>query len=130
MMKKVFAILFLTSYLLSTTELHQLLKVPSLFEHYLEHKTKNQNITFADFIYLHYSQESDNDGDTSKDMKLPFKSHSCSVFSVNFVPLTEVQCSSLYTFLEITTRKSVNNNYTFLVSSSHLKAIWQPPQIC
>lgn len=129
-MKKVVALAFLSIYLLSTTELYQLLKVPSLFEHYLEHKTKDQNISFADFVYMHYSQENDNDGDKQDDMKLPFKSHSCSIFSMSFVPLTAQQNITFHTVQEFNKRKLTTNFYTLSISSSHLLAIWQPPKIC
>lgn len=40
-MKKMFAIFFLSVYLISTTELSQLLKFPILVEHFIEHKEKN-----------------------------------------------------------------------------------------
>lgn len=33
----------------------ELAKFPHLFEHYQEHKFKNQNLSFLDFLFLHYS---------------------------------------------------------------------------
>ena len=129
MMKKVVILSLLTLYLFSTTELNQLLKVPLLFEHFLEHKSQNKKITFFDFFYMHYSQVDDHDGDKEKDQKLPFKSHSFCNSSISFVTLTAVQNITFSDFelFKIETEKT--NFYTFFVSSSHLKAIWQPPQI-
>ena len=129
-MKKRIAILFLILYINSTTELHQLLKLPVLMEHFFEHQSQNNNLTFFEFLSMHYSQEDDRDGDKEKDSKLPFKSHSFCNSSISFITLnTEVN----YTFTVLKVfkeRKSIINFYNFLVSSSHLKAIWQPPQIC
>ena len=128
-MKKVVILAILSVYILSTTELYQFLKIPSLFEHYLEHKSKNKDITFSEFVYMHYSQENDFDGDHEKDMKLPFKSHSC----CNYNSLITFATQPNFTFLKVNfieTKKSTVNFYNFILSSSHLKAIWQPPQIC
>ena len=127
--KKWAALLFVCIYLLSTTEIYQFLKLPTLFEHYQEHKLQNLKLTFVQFVYMHYSQDSDHDGDADKDAKLPFKSHSCSSFSVNFVPLIGHLTVTFITGKEIYEKHTVSNLYTFIVTASHLHAIWQPPQI-
>ncbi|NNU33092.1 hypothetical protein HK413_00860 [Mucilaginibacter sp. S1162] len=72
-MKKFAAILLLTAYLFSTTELHQLLKLPVVFEHFAEHRKKNKNISFLQFPDMHYLHGSPKDKDYNEDMKLPFK---------------------------------------------------------
>ncbi len=129
-MKKRIAILFVILYINFTTELYQLLKLPILMEHFFEHQSQNSSLTFFEFLSMHYSQEDDHDGDIEKDSKLPFKSHSFCNSSISFIPLN-VEVNYTFTELKIfKERKSIINFYTFLVSSSHLKAIWQPPQIC
>lgn len=129
-MKKMATLLFLCIYLFSTTEVYQLLKIPTLFEHFLEHATKDNKLTFVQFIYMHYSQENDHDGDADKDAKLPFKSHSCSGCAVNFVPLIAQHTFAANGFTIPSKKNVIYNFYAFLISSLHLKAIWQPPQIC
>jgi hypothetical protein len=129
-MKKWIAIAFLSMYLVTTTELHQLLKLPVLVEHFAEHKSKDHSITFWRFLYMHYAQGVVRDADYDKDMKLPFKSHSCCNSSITFVFLISEENYTFHVFKFLEERKSVTNFYTFLVSSSHLKAIWQPPQFC
>ena len=128
-MKKFIAIAFLSIYLLSTTELHQLLKLPVLVEHFAEHKSANQSVTLWRFLCMHYAHGNVHDADYEKDMKLPFKSHSCCNSTINLVFLfsNENLTFPIYKFLDET--KSVINFYSFIVGSSHLKAIWQPPQI-
>jgi hypothetical protein len=70
-------ILILLSFLLlnSTTELHQLWKLPLLARHYREHCKKEPTLNFFAFLKLHYSnQTGHNDNDESRDRELPFKS--------------------------------------------------------
>lgn len=122
--------MLLSIYLFSNTELYQFLKIPVLIEHYLEHKNHTKNITFSSYLNMHYSQQNDNDGDENKDMKLPFKSHSSAVFSLNFIPLITTQNIEFRTLEACNNRTAVANFYTFIVHVSYLKAIWQPPKIC
>ncbi len=73
-MKKRAAYIFLAIYLIGATELHQLLKMPLLLEHYKEHKLDNGNLSLISFIYQHYVGDDGNANDDQKDQNLPFKS--------------------------------------------------------
>ena len=128
-MKKLVVIFFLLSYLTSITELNQFLKFPILFEHFNEHQSQNTSLTFLDFLSMHYSQEDDHDGDKEKDNKLPFKSHSCCNFSMSFVTLISENEIHFPVFREFYEQNSSPSFYNLMVNSSHLKDIWQPPQI-
>lgn len=71
------AILIFLSLLLlnSTTELHQLWKLPLLSRHYQEHYKKDPTLNFFTFLKIHYSNPNmHTDNDDSKDRELPFKS--------------------------------------------------------
>ena len=129
-MKKWIAIAFLSMYLVTTTELRQLLKLPVLVEHFTEHKSNDHSITLWKFFCMHYAHGVVHDADYNKDMKLPFKSHSCCNSSISFVFIISEENYTFPVFKFLDERKSITNFYTFLVSSSHLKAIWQPPQFC
>jgi hypothetical protein len=72
--KKRAAYIFLAIYLIGATELHQLLKMPLLLEHYKEHKLDNGNLSLISFIYQHYVGDDGNSNDDQKDQNLPFKS--------------------------------------------------------
>ncbi|KFF12755.1 hypothetical protein IW15_08160 [Chryseobacterium soli] len=84
-MKKFVSIFLLMLYLVSTTELYQLLKIPELIEHYIEHKKLNPEMTLTAFLKTHYDHPI-KDGDYGKDQKLPFIIHSALltlIFTIN-----------------------------------------------
>ena len=128
-MKKLVAILFLSIYLISTTELHQLAKIPLLIEHFEEHQQQNNQLTFFDFLNLHYSGEEKIDADHEKDMKLPFKSHDgcISTFIAANIPPS---------FSNLVLKEFSESILSFpsredcFLSSNYLSSIWQPPKKC
>ena len=128
-MKKWLILTFSFAYLISTTELCQLMKLPALATHFLEHQSENKTLTFAEFLVMHYAQVDDNDGDAEKDQKLPFKSHSVCCNSINYVVFNALPVFIFPELLCFETSKNNCNFYSFIVSSSNLKSIWQPPQI-
>ncbi len=73
-MKRRAAYIFLAIYLLGATELSQLLKMPLLLEHYMEHKMGNGDLSLTSFIYMHYVTDDGDATDEKRDQNLPFKS--------------------------------------------------------
>lgn len=63
----------------------QFYKLPILIEHYNEHQQR-QNVSFIDFLEMHYWGEDINDNDSDRDMQLPFKHISSASFQLVFVP--------------------------------------------
>lgn len=128
-MKKISAIFFFTIYLLSTTEAHQLLKLPVIFEHFSEHQHENKNITALEFLAIHYLHGSPKDKDYDRDMQLPFKTSDDCISSISpaFVPL-QIQ-HALLEPIEINTEKIFALKDQFLLSA-YLANIWQPPKSC
>lgn len=124
-----FAISLLFIYLISLTELSQLVKLPILVEHFIEHKEKNSNLSLWEFLNMHYAQSDDHDGDRDKDMKLPFKSHDgCINTTIVALPSTNIGTLSAK---PICIEKKAYSIYTEnFLSSSHLSSIWQPPKAC
>lgn len=59
---------------LSGTEFGQLLRLPLLINHYLEHKKGHSDLSIGDFLQIHYSKQHQ-DGANEADRQLPFKSH-------------------------------------------------------
>lgn len=86
-MKNVIVIFLTSLYFLGATEAYQLLKVPSLFEHYKTHQQFERGLSFSKFIKMHYFQEQTFDNDYQQDMELPFKSSNRTVSLLNFVTL-------------------------------------------
>ena len=73
-MKHLAAIALLSLYLFGTTEACQLLKLPFLISHYVEHKEhNNSSISFIEYLALHYDGQSHSGDEHQNDNKLPFK---------------------------------------------------------
>lgn len=128
-MKKIIAIFFLSLYLLSATEAHQLFKLPVVFQHYKEHKIEDSSISMLRFLAIHYLHGSPKDKDYDRDMQLPFKtSGDCaSSFSPAFVPFFVQHAAPAP--LELKEKNTAVLQDQFLLSS-YLASIWQPPKIC
>lgn len=125
-MKKIIVILLLSSYFFSTTELSQLLKVPVLISHFVEHQ-ENDNMSLWEYISHHYGgHEKDADWDT--DMRLPFMQHS------DLLQLTVVTPKNTFTLHPKNNHISSKNKFSCdndeFIPSSYLNAIWQPPKFC
>lgn len=124
-LKKNISILFLLTYLFLTTEFSQLLKLPLLVEHFIQHKAENNKITFFDFLSLHYKTTNANDAD---DMKLPFKSSSIFITSnLSFHIFHSFDHSFSYLLPFIS--KDYIIKEVFFINSTSISSIWQPPKL-
>ncbi|MEO6289816.1 MAG: hypothetical protein ABIO76_07850 [Ginsengibacter sp.] len=128
-MKKITAIFFFAVYLFSTTEAHQLLKLPLIFEHFSDHEKADNKITFLEFLDLHYMHGSPKDGGYARDMQLPFKTSSDCIFGMMsfFTPLLTPVI--ILKPAEIHEKKSYLVLDQFILSS-YISTIWQPPKSC
>ena len=125
-MKKVISILLLSLYLISTTEVYELLKIPTLIEHYWEHKKLNPEMTLTAFLKTHYENPV-KDGDYGKDQKLPFVVHSAPlalIFTVhpNFYFETK---SENYRPLQSHKIPSKDEDFCY---KGFTGAVWEPPK--
>ena len=128
-MKKLTAILFLSIYLVSVTELHELFKLPQLVEHFMEHKSEDSKTSLLNFLVMHYTSADDGDGDKSKDMQLPFKSHHdcANLANAGFITFNNFSLAIKSTPISSKTYKTQAIDF---ISSSYLSSIWQPPKSC
>ena len=109
-------------YINSYTELHEALRLPVLLQHYAEHKQQVKDMSFWEFLVMHYQTDVSHD---SQDNRLPFKdrghSYTAPVMALpfqkialkEFTPMTEISHSSAYTEAHI---------------ASPLRDIFQPPR--
>lgn len=75
MVKKVLVLLLGVLILNGATELHQLLKLPFLVQHYRHHRNEDSRLSFIAFLKIHYTEKHHpNDNDDREDNELPFKS--------------------------------------------------------
>lgn len=73
-MKKLILIILPVLFLSSSTELHELIRLPLLLEHYGQHRSSDPGLSLLDFLKIHYSGDHPNDNDDNDDNELPFKS--------------------------------------------------------
>ena len=123
------SIFLLSLYLLSATELYQLLKLPLLIEHFVEHRKEKSDLTFGEFLRIHYSSEMDYDQDYDKDMKLPFKMHND--WADQFVAVSEFQAITpiFQRQFNLSFHRTPLFEVTF-IHATYLSSIWQPPRFC
>ena len=126
-MKKTIAISLLFAFLTSNTELHQLLKLPVLIHHFMEHHDQDHHESFADFLKKHYA-DNPNHSDNHHHDNLPFKTNECATMHNSTVAYYHQHhfsfCQPMIVFKNI----SVTSKVEFS-SSAFLSSIWQPPKI-
>jgi hypothetical protein len=126
-MKKAISISFLIVFLLCNTELHEVLKFPFLYEHYLLHQQGEKNQSFVTFLYLHYASGQEHEHQQNEHENLPLKTKDClkfnpTIVSFSFLPYSNANEDLLHLKRAILFKK------TFL-SNINKGSIWQPPQI-
>jgi hypothetical protein len=126
-MKRYLSVFLLSIYLLSATELSQLLRLPMLIEHYVEHKAENHDLTIFEFVHQHYCEFHLHQNTNEKDTKLPFKSRNSSIQLSFFDPISiEIFDRKEFTFIPISEYKSV---FIDKVSSIYEPPIAMPPEV-
>lgn len=128
--KKIIAISFIFIFLCANTEIGQLLKLPNLIHHFLEHHEHGDDhtVSFIDFVKSHYNsnkQHSDKDKHDNH-QNLPFKTINT---NVNTVLAFENQ--AIFSFTKPISIP-INNTVPFhreFYSSFAFANIWQPPKL-
>lgn len=123
-MRKAGAISFLLIYLVANTELHQFMRLPAFFAHYLEHKQQNSHISLLEFVVIHYLDTKT--PDYKRDQQLPFKNAKCPEVSISIALPPEVLPDTAIPSFSMSP-KSVTFESPF-IASSFLFTIWQPPR--
>lgn len=100
-----------------------MMRLPVLFEHYHQHKQLVSNISFWEFLTMHYKTNVSHDAD---DNQLPFKdpAHSFTA-SVVALPILKIELIEAKWVAKVT--------HSFVYSekfiASHLSDIFQPPKL-
>lgn len=129
MVKRFIAILFLAIFVFSSTEAHQLLRIPYVFTHFAEHHRQNSQLSFIRFLDLHYMHGSPKDRDYDEDMKLPFKAPDKCQSGQSTIFLLPLLSPKVIKPLEVC--REVNNTYRdCFVDSGYHSGVWQPPKFC
>jgi hypothetical protein len=126
--KKCLSIFLVATYLLAGTQFTELIKIPVLVGHYIEHWEEGK-LSFYEFIKIHYSNSENHHESHESDSKLPFKTYQCSsTFAVFPAPFfQEIQKKDRTGFPE---KRNKGFSYSFFYSSKFHSSIWQPPRQC
>ncbi|WP_285009655.1 hypothetical protein [Pedobacter faecalis] len=126
-MKKLLNILLLTFYVFFCTELRELTKLPVLFQHYFEHKSLDNSISFLSYLEHHYGCVPHTDDDEERDNQLPFKTPD--MFSGKVLTSTPPPSNSHLLRVDhivLDQAKRLSNDH--IPHSSYAGKIWQPPK--
>lgn len=126
-MRKLIAISLLLLFLFGSTEAYQLLKLPLLVKHFIEHKKENPAISIAMFIRMHYQKKIVVDDDFQKDMQLPFKTNDacCLLTASTSLPSPIITIEILSTPL---VKKTITLHKENLIPLQNPQDIFQPPK--
>lgn len=128
MLKKIISISILAIYMLSCTEFDQLLRIPLLVAHFIEHKQESKDISFGEFMLIHYVQEYSFNGDYEQDTNLPFKSVDGNTIQVvAFITLLNPCLKAKPIYAEDKRFKPFEQLF---IDNAYLSSIWQPPKHC
>ncbi len=110
-------------YLVSFTEFKEVLRLPLLVEHYGEHKDKVAEMSFLEFLVMHYETDVAHD---DRDNRLPFKD--CSHSFIGQVVVLPFQKISLAEPIEV---NATTYQFFYLQHEPKLIAadIFQPPKL-
>ncbi|MFM9837891.1 MAG: hypothetical protein ACKVOQ_06480 [Cyclobacteriaceae bacterium] len=121
-LKRLLSISLLALYLNSFTEVHEILRLPILFEHYAEHKEQVNDMSFVEFLAMHYKTDvAHDDHDNQLPFKVPGHSFAVQAFALPIQKIIVFETTPLATV-------SHSFQYTEVSFSSHLEAIFQPPR--
>jgi hypothetical protein len=104
-----------------------MLKLPVLVEHFKEHRSGNSNITFTEFIVLHYFSGNPKDKDYDRDQQLPFRTNDVVLLTNTVVVPNQVA-------FDFTPPPHNDVTYPLFyikpLTAKHSCGIWQPPKSC
>ncbi|MBL7850494.1 MAG: hypothetical protein JNN04_06300 [Cyclobacteriaceae bacterium] len=122
-MRRLAAIGMLVLHLSLFTEMNELMRLPLLVEHFMEHQAMVPEMSFFQFLAMHYKTDVAHD---STDMELPFKSCDHSVASPTFTfPQQEFELITAFTSATL----QFPSHYNSFIPSTGLNEIFQPPRI-
>ena len=122
-MKRLLAISVILLYVNSNTEFHEVFRLPLLVEHFTEHKKLVGDISFWEFLVMHYKTNASHDAD---DSRLPFKdpAHSFTA-STLAIPIHKIILRDTPIIAEVSHISSYKESFI----ASHLSDIFQPPRL-
>lgn len=126
-MRRLLAIFFLFTFLSANTAFGEVLKLPMLIQHYLEHTNEDKDVTIFNFLVQHYTGGINHDHRENHNHhdQLPFKAidgHFSSVVSIVAPPFVISHNTLVVTVVKLPAYSQQN------YSNTYLNSIWQPPR--
>lgn len=117
--------LLLGLYLATNAHFGEWLKLPELVQHYEEHQLMDSDLSWLEFVVMHYFDEERHTGDHDEDHDLPFQ-HCCQYFFADFKGLQQSHLSGLNLLSESNQRAmSAPKAFNFALLAHD---IWHPPR--
>ncbi|WP_069658834.1 hypothetical protein [Arcticibacter eurypsychrophilus] len=129
-MKKLAYIYFIVYFFIggkADADVHDLLKISNLVEHFNEYFNEKQGSTVLEFIQIHYGADSEaaNNHKKDHDKDLPFQSHNCCHTLAFYV----ISSFDGVDFKSYPIDRFDTSLYTEKISPILTRTIWQPPKI-
>lgn len=125
-MKRIITYTLLSIYLVSFTDVKELLKFPFLVEHYLEDSERFPDLSLYDFMKVHYFESFVKDFDYKDDLKLPFKSVDSNLTYTNCIIIPKIIANYISNqFFPL--HKVDNFSYSEISYNAYLSNIYHPP---
>jgi hypothetical protein len=123
-MARSLAFILLISLSLQLPPASELLRLPALFEHFMEHLQEHPDLSLIDFISLHYNSGSAHHHESHD--QLPFK-------SISFAPLSLLMIFSLdhisFIIPELFTFHHFPSPFGLGLPTGSPSGVWQPPRL-
>jgi hypothetical protein len=71
-MRKPLVILLLIIHFFGNTEMNQVFSIPQLISHYFQHNRQDPDLSFFEFLNMHYGGDDGTTADDHEDSKLPY----------------------------------------------------------
>ncbi len=128
MLRKLLIISLIFLHLIANTDLIEVFSLGKLISHFQEHKKTNPEISFIDFLNMHYIGDDGNTTDDNQDMELPF--HHPNVHSFMNVFSNLPQIVSIEKPVErFCTKIKLGNRFKVFIQKNHLSTLLQPPRL-
>jgi hypothetical protein len=109
-------------YLISFTEFKEVLRLPLLIQHYGEHKDRVTEMSFFEFLVMHYKTDEAHD---DRDNRLPFKDCSHSLSQIVVLPVQRILLSERTEVITTSYQSFYLQHEPKLIAAE----IFQPPKV-
>lgn len=125
--KKILAISFLFIFPSANTAFGEVLKLPLLIHHYIDHLREGNELSVIDFFVNHYSGkiQHHHQGNNHEHENLPFKSANNNF--TNIVSTVPCPVFSQFPASPLKLKKAIPQQQDY--SNTYLSNIWQPPRL-